>query len=156
MPNFSCLRRVAAKREIIKQATQLRGTAICDFDELSHDILFNQILKATLTNLAAVDDIHKELRHELSLLARQFHDVTDIRLSADLFRQATLSRNNRVYYFLKRLCEFVFLSLMPNEHGIGAKFQKFLDDEICMSAIFEKVSPQLLSSQSPRVLHRFL
>jgi 5-methylcytosine-specific restriction enzyme subunit McrC len=105
---------------------------------LSHDILFNQILKATLTNLAAVDDIHKELRHELSLLARQFHDVTDIRLSADLFRQATLSRNNRVYYFLKRLCEFVFLSLMPNEHGIGTKFQKVLDDEIRMSAIFEK------------------
>jgi 5-methylcytosine-specific restriction enzyme subunit McrC len=123
---------------IIKEATQLRGTAICDFDGLTHNIILNQILKTTLTNLAASKDVHKELRHELRLLARQFYDVTDIRLSADCFRQATMSRNSRIYNFLMRICEFVFWSLMPDEHGRGARFQEILDDEVRMSAIFEE------------------
>ena len=123
---------------MIKEGTQLRGTAICDFDELTHDILLNQILKATLTNLATSSDVQKEMRHELRSLARQFHDVTDTRLSADRFRQATISRNSRMYVFLMRVCEFVFWSLMPDEHGSGVRFKQMLNDEVRMSTVFEE------------------
>ena len=45
---------------MVKETTQLRGTAICDFDELTHDVLHNQILKATLTDLARCPDVEKE------------------------------------------------------------------------------------------------
>jgi 5-methylcytosine-specific restriction enzyme subunit McrC len=34
---------------MVKEAIQMRGTAICDFDELNHDVLHNQVLKATLS-----------------------------------------------------------------------------------------------------------
>ena len=53
---------------MVKEATQLRGTAICDFDELTHDVLHNQILKATLTNLAGCTDVENETRHELAIV----------------------------------------------------------------------------------------
>ena len=122
---------------MIKETTQLRGTAICDFDELTHDVLHNQVLKATLISLARCSDIEKEVRHDLLSLARRFHDVTDIQLSASSFRRISVSRNNREYIFLIQLCEFVFWSLMPDERGGSARFQKVLDDEVRMSAVFE-------------------
>ena len=122
---------------MVKQRTQLRGTAICDFDELTHDVLLHQVLKATLTNLARCLDVQKDARHELRLLVRQFHDVADIRLSPSSFRQIVVSRSDRVYSFLMRLCEFVFWSLMPDERGAATRFQRVLDDEVRMSAVFE-------------------
>ena len=122
---------------MIKETTQLRGTAVCDFDELTHDVLHNQVLKATLTNLAGCLDVEKGTRHDLRSLARRFHDVADIRLSASHFRRIAVSRNNREYIFLMRLCEFVFWSLMPDERGAAARFQQVLEDEVRMSAVFE-------------------
>ena len=119
-----------------KEATLLRGVAVCDFDELTHDALHNQILKATLSALSLCEEVQSETRQELKLLARRFHDVSDIRLSGNCFRHIVLSRNNREYIFLLELCEFVFLSLMPDERGVGARFQSVLDDELRMSAIF--------------------
>jgi 5-methylcytosine-specific restriction enzyme subunit McrC len=122
---------------IVKQTTQLRGTTVCDFDELTHDVLHNQVLKATLIALARCSDLEKETKHELRSLARRFHDVADIRLSASCFQRLVVTRNNREYIFLLRLCEFVFWSLMPDERGVGSRFQQMLDDEIRMSAVFE-------------------
>src|SRR5262249_12565809 len=75
---------------------------------------------------------------DLRLLARRFNDVDDIRLSASCFRRVSISRNNREYMFLMRLCEFIFWSLMPDErNGAKARFQHVLDDEVRMSAVFE-------------------
>jgi 5-methylcytosine-specific restriction enzyme subunit McrC len=123
---------------MVKETTQRRGTAVCDFDELTHDVLHNQVLKATLTSLAYCPDIEKAIRHDLASLARRFHDVADIRLSASCFRRIVVSRNNREYIFLMRISEFVFWSLMPDQRGAGARFQKVLEDEVRMSAIFEE------------------
>jgi 5-methylcytosine-specific restriction enzyme subunit McrC len=122
---------------MIKEATRLRGTAVCDFDELTHDILHNQVLKATLTNLANCPDVEKEARRNLWSLARRFPDVAEIQLSAHCFRRVVVSRNNREYKFLMRLCEFVFWSLMPDERSGTARFQQVLDDDVRMSAVFE-------------------
>ena len=102
---------------MIKEVTPLRGTAVCDFDELTHDVLLNQVLKSTLLNLSSCVDVERETRHDLRLLAKRFHDVEDIRLSAGLFRQIAISRNSREYVFLIRVCEFVFWSLLPDERG---------------------------------------
>lgn len=123
---------------MVKETTLLRGTAVCDFDELSHNVLHNRILKATLHALAGCRDVEAELRHELRTLVRRLHDVEDVRLSASCFRRVTVSRSNREYYFLIRLCEFVFWSLMPDSSGTGARFQQVLEDEVRMSAVFEE------------------
>lgn len=122
---------------MIKEMTQRRGTAICDFDELTHNVLHNQILKTTLNRLARCPDVEINTRHDLRSLARRLHDVEDIDLSASHFRQLVFSRNSRNYIFLMRLCEFIFRSLMPDEHGATSRFQLVLEDEIRMSAVFE-------------------
>src|SRR4051812_39788839 len=122
---------------MIKEATQLRGMAVCDFDELTHDVLHNQILRATLIDLSRCSDLEKDMRHDLRALAQRFFDVSDIQLTPRCFRQITISRSNREYGFLMRLCEFVFWSRMPDQQGSTARFYQVLDDEVRMSVVFE-------------------
>jgi 5-methylcytosine-specific restriction enzyme subunit McrC len=122
---------------MVKAVTKMRGTAICDVDELNHDILLNQILKATLIDLARCEDVDGRIRHDLRSLARRFYDVSGIRLSANHFRRIATSRNNREYIFLIQLCEFVFWSLMPDERGAGARFKQVLKNDKQMSYVFE-------------------
>ena len=123
---------------MIKESTHLRGSAVCDFDELTHDILLNRILKATLLILANCDDVDPNLRHDLRRLIRRLYDVADIRLTGAHFRQIVMSQNNREYGFLVRICEFVFWAQMPSEDGGGSHFKQVLKDEIRMSALFEE------------------
>lgn len=122
---------------MIKECTQLKGTAICDFDDLTHDVLQNQILKATVAELARCPAVEERIRHDLRIVGRRLRDVRDLRLTASCFRQLVISGNNREYLFLMQLCEFVYWSLMPERGGTGARFQQVLDDELRMSAVFE-------------------
>jgi 5-methylcytosine-specific restriction enzyme subunit McrC len=120
-----------------KQQTMLRGFAVCDLDELTPDVLHNQILKATLLSLAACSDVKKDLRHELIKSSRRMVGVAPIRLSSDLFHRVQLSRNTSQYGFLMRVCELVFHALLPDDIGSGSKFQSILEDETRMPAVFE-------------------
>ena len=120
-----------------KQQTMLRGFAVCEFDELTPDVLHNQILKTSLISLANCVDVEKDLRHGLQAVAKRMAGVSTIRLSADVFYRIQLSRNTAQYGFLMRVCELVFHALFPNEQGRGSKFQSILEDEVRMSALFE-------------------
>ena len=120
-----------------KQQTMLRGYAVCDLDELTPDVLHNQILKASLLSLANCTDVKNCLRHELMKSSRSMIGVAPIRLSADLFHRVQLSRNTSQYSFLMRVCELVFHALLPDEIGGGSKFQSILEDETRMPAVFE-------------------
>lgn len=132
-----------------KQQTMLRGFAVCDSDELTPDVLHNQVLKASLLSLATCADVVKDLRHELMASARRMGDVSPIRLSADLFHRVQLSRNTSQYGFLMRVCELVFHALLPDEKGGGSKFQSILEDETRMSALFEDFLRNFYRSELP-------
>jgi 5-methylcytosine-specific restriction enzyme subunit McrC len=135
--------------EIIKRQTLMRGQAVCEVDELTHDVLHNQILLATLRALANCPDVDRDRRHELRVLAMRFIDVSDRQLTADLFHRVQLSRNSAQYGLLIRVCEFVFWSLMPDEQGAQARFQNILDDELRMSALFEEFLRNFYRAELP-------
>lgn len=132
-----------------KQQTILRGFAVCDLDELTPDVLHNQILKASLLSLAACSDLKKNLRHELVKSSQRMVGVAPIRLSADLFHRVQLSRNTSQYGFLMRVCELVFHALLPDDIGGGSKFQSILEDETRMPAVFEDFLRNFYRSELP-------
>jgi 5-methylcytosine-specific restriction enzyme subunit McrC len=134
---------------MIAEATLLRGTAVCDYDELTHNVLHNQILKATLLSLSRCADVQRETRHDLRSLSRRFQDVSPIRLGAGHFRLVALHRNNSEYSFLMRLCEFVYWSLLPDVQGTGSRFQSILEDEVKMSKVFEAFLRNFLRTHLP-------
>lgn len=132
-----------------KQQTMLRGFAVCDLDELTPDVLHNQVLKASLLSLATCVDVEKNLRHELMTSARRMARVSPIRLSANLFHRVQLSRNTSQYGFLMRVCDLVFHALLPDEKGGDTKFQSILEDETRMSTIFEDFLRNFYRSELP-------
>ena len=118
---------------ILRRAPRLN----CEFDELRRDIPANQILKATASRLALVRGLDEGLAHDLRVLAKSFYDVTDVRLSRQLFRQVHIHRNNAFYDFLIKVCELIFESTLPEGRGYGYRFTDILRDERKMARVFE-------------------
>ncbi len=123
-----------AKRQTLK----LRGTAVCEFDELTPDILHNQVLLETITRLSTSTRVDQAIRHDLGLTASRFREVSRIRLTSDLFGRVQLSRNTSQYRLLMHICEMVFHELMPDTVGSSSRFKALADDQVRMSAVFEE------------------
>jgi 5-methylcytosine-specific restriction enzyme subunit McrC len=106
-------------------------------DELSHNILHNQILKTTLISLSNSDLVDVKLRSELARLVRKFNDVDLIRLTASVFKRVQIHQNNSFYAFLTNVCELVYLQGTPNSEQGGMKIRDFSRDEVKMRKVFQ-------------------
>jgi 5-methylcytosine-specific restriction enzyme subunit McrC len=123
--------------ETLRRNLLVFGRANCRFDELRHDILHNQIIKATLSELTRVDELDASLRHELRCSTHLFSEVSDISLSSSLFRRVQLSRNNANYDLLLKICELMHSAQLPHQQGRSSKFSNALEDENIMAGVFE-------------------
>ncbi|WP_292565472.1 hypothetical protein [Mesorhizobium sp.] len=110
----------------------------CEFDELSHDLLHNQILKASLKRLARAPTIDRGLASELQVLARRMPDVRDIWLERSAFSRVQLHRNNAHYGLLLKVAELAFDCLLPDPSGGGFVFHDITRDERKMAGVFEE------------------
>ena len=106
-------------------------------DELSHNILHNQILKTTLLGLSNSDLVDAKLRSELVRLIRKFNDVDLIRLTASVFKRVQIHQNNSFYAFLINVCELVYLQGTPNSEQGDMKMRDFSRDEVKMRKVFQ-------------------
>jgi 5-methylcytosine-specific restriction enzyme subunit McrC len=122
---------------IIKEQTLRRGSLICSYDELTTDVVHNQIIKATAAALSRTPNVEPSYRHELALIVKRFAPISDVHLRPELFRRVQLSRNTGQYLPIIKLCELVFRSLLPDQEGSGTRFADILKDEVVMSAVFE-------------------
>lgn len=121
------------KRNLFKIAK-----AQCQFDELSYNILHNQILKSTLHRLAEVEELSTELRGSLFNLLKRMHEIDEIPLNKSSFRKIQLHWNNSFYDFLLKICELVIDNLLPSEQKGHSKFRDFIRDEKQMGILFEE------------------
>jgi 5-methylcytosine-specific restriction enzyme subunit McrC len=121
-----------------RRMTWLNARMACQFDELSPDILHNQILRTTVRLLSfAITEpaLHERLRQTDNRLA----GINTVELSAPLFRRVQVHRNNSFYAFLMRVCELVHSCLLPDRSGDGPSwFRDVLSDEVYMAAVFEE------------------
>jgi 5-methylcytosine-specific restriction enzyme subunit McrC len=106
-------------------------------DELSHNILHNQILKTTLLSLSNSELVDSMLRSELARLVRKFNDVDLIRLTASAFKRVQIHQNNSFYAFITNVCELVYLQGTPNSEQGGIKIRDFSRDEVKMRKVFQ-------------------
>jgi 5-methylcytosine-specific restriction enzyme subunit McrC len=123
---------------MVKEQTLTRGAVVCGYDELTPDVVHNQIIKATARLLQMSRGMDPAIARDLGLIIRRMDGVNDVRLTAAHFRQVQLGRNTSQYAPLLRLCELVRNSLLPEERGAGHRFADILEDETAMSAVFEE------------------
>jgi 5-methylcytosine-specific restriction enzyme subunit McrC len=121
----------------IKRTLLERGRVACAYDELSVDVLQNQILKATLRHLAAAADLDASLAHAARKHVRALTEIRDIPLSSQAFRRVQLHGNNAAYRFLLHLCAIVHRHLLVDPSSGRVRFRDFRGDEREMGLLFE-------------------
>jgi len=121
----------------VKRNLLRNGRVICAYDELSHDVLHNQILKATLRSLISTKGIDVEVSKELVHVYRRLPQIRDVAIQTNYFDEIRLNRNNLFYDFLLKICRLIHENLLPDETSGGYKFADFVRDEVRMRALFE-------------------
>lgn len=109
--------------------------AHCLYDEISYDVLHNQILKSTIHLLIDEPEVDKDLRGNLINLSKRLAEIQRIELKARAFRKVRLNRNNMFYDFLLRICELIVDSILPTEDPGERKFRSLLENN--MPKVFE-------------------
>jgi len=132
-----CLKGKFLFNPTIKRNLLIKAQVTCGFDELSYNVLHNQILKATIAALISIDDVDSGLKNQLIGLYRKLHEIDDIRLSPECFSRVQLNRNNAFYDFLLKICALIYDNLLASEDPGKSKFRDFLQDETRMAQLFE-------------------
>lgn len=123
--------------ESLKRLTFDQGRADCEFDELSADILPNQIVKTTLLQLVHRRELDSEIRGSIWALVRRMRSISAVPLNERAFRQVQLHRNNAFYGFLLQVCRLILFELLPLESAGSVRFRDFLRNEPAMAMLFQ-------------------
>ena len=75
--------------ETVKRALRARGQVECIYEELSHDVLHNQILRSTLKSLIRLPDLHADVRTGIRSAYTSLSGVTVVDLNRQLFQRGS-------------------------------------------------------------------
>jgi 5-methylcytosine-specific restriction enzyme subunit McrC len=108
----------------------------CDFDELSENNVYNQILVSAAMILIRHSDVKKDKKAKLKQLMLFFQNVQSIDVHSIRWDTLRFDRNNRNYRMLVYICYFIVKEwLMTTEEG-NFKMREFSDEH--MNRLFEK------------------
>jgi len=124
--------------ESIKTQAFLFGKSVCSFDEFSHNILPNQLLKGTLFVLLKMNQLDNDIKSQLKLTFNHFHDVLDIIPTVSDFHRVHIHRNNNFYDFLLKICRLIIENISLDERTGNFKFRDLLRDQNTMQSLFEE------------------
>ena len=123
---------------------------VCDYDELSENNVYNQILVTTATLLIKHSDVKKEKKSRLKQLMLFFQNVQSIDAHTIRWNALRFDRNNRNYRMLLYLCYFIISEwLMTTENG-EFKMREFSDDHMCR--LFEKFVLSYYKKHHPELM----
>jgi 5-methylcytosine-specific restriction enzyme subunit McrC len=140
VPQFEWISRIRGRvlfQDSIRSRALIGTQLPCEFDELSYDVIHNQIIKATARRLLRAEGVSSLHEEGLARICRMLQEIRDIELTTHAFSRVQLHRNNSFYDFLMKICELVHLNLAVSEQSGRTKFRDFVRDERQMGALFE-------------------
>lgn len=115
-----------------------RGVVACRFDELSHDVLHNQLIATTARRLVLLPDLDRELRDELVAVSKTLADVSTIAIRSATFSQVQLHGRLARYRLPLHVCELINAQLVVDEQSGATQFRDYVEDEKRMATLFEE------------------
>jgi len=134
----------------IKNRVQNRKLLSCEYDELSENNAFNQIIKTTVLLLLKEDDVRDESKMALKKEMLFFSGVDEIdpfTIRWDLLR---FNRNNQSYRMLLSICQFILEGLLLTTDDGSVKLAQFLDEQR-MCRLYEKFILEFYKKEVPEV-----
>ena len=124
--------------EDIRKPSFATPAKTCEFDELSPNVLPNQIIAATFKTLGRHTDLTNDNRMGLRDASAAFLPLTPRALRAQHFRRVRLNSNMRHYRFVLNVCELIYRHSLPTEDSGAVRFRDFDRDEATMGELFEQ------------------
>ena len=127
-----------AVSETAKRALRSRARAVCDFEELSVDILPNRILRTSLRGLLNPRiTLDGTIRGEVRSAYRRLDGISHPRLRRNTFGQVQLGGNRRFYHYLLSVCRLLHESSLVDEKTGHTGFHDFRRNKATMWRLFE-------------------
>lgn len=133
---MSTLRGKIDMQETIRERIQQRQRLACEFDELSENNCYNQILKTTIHYLIrdkGVSRAHKKKLHKVILF---FEDVDLLDPSTIKWSRLHYQRNNKSYEPLLNICYLVLDGMLQTTEQGDYRMMMVSDDH--MARLYEK------------------
>lgn len=131
------LRGKIAVNDTLKRQTFILGKLSCEYDELSPNVLFNQIIKASIITLINYKELDKQVKDQLIHINRYFQGIEVIRLQKSHFSCIRYHRNNRFYKLIIDICELIYDEVLVTSQKGETIFKDFIRDSR-MAALYEK------------------
>ncbi|MBS5823681.1 MAG: 5-methylcytosine-specific restriction endonuclease system specificity protein McrC [Clostridium argentinense] len=131
------LRGKVSINDTLKRQSFIHGKISCEYDELSSNVLFNQIIKTTIITLINYKKLDKQIKNQLIHVNRYFQEVDAVRLQKSHFSRISYHRNNRFYKLILDICELIFDEVIVTSQKGETIFKDFIRDNR-MAALYEK------------------
>lgn len=145
--------------QTLKIRNQQRKKLVCEFDEFSHNVIFNRIIKTTIGLLLKNTYVDQELKKKLRRFRSYFDKILEVKLSNKLFYSLQFNKNNINYKVLINVCELIYDGLLTNQSDGSINFSDFIKDKR-MSKLYEQfvlnfykfhLSPEEFKVYSPKL-----
>jgi len=123
--------------ESFKTGSLFQGKLYCEYDELTEDILPNQILKAIMRKFSNTESLSSKTQQAFFPLLKNWASISDIDLQEKHFLQLRSINNDSFYDFMLKISELVHAQLWIHTQDGKYLFRSFVQDEKRMAALFE-------------------
>lgn len=134
--NLSVMRGKLDMPNTIRNRIQRKQKLACEFDELSENNLFNQILKTAIRYLLSNDGVDGERKIALKKVLVFFDEIELLEPSEIAWSRLHYQRNNKNYELLMNVCYFVLDGMLQTTEKGEYKMTSFSDEH--MARLYEK------------------
>ena len=134
--DLSVLRGKLDIQNTIKKSICRKQLLSCEFDELSENNIYNQIIKTTAVILLNSENVSKERKNALRKVMLFFDGIDKVAISSIRWDMLKFQRNNRTYEMLMNICYFVLDGLLQTTNEGSYRMASFSDKH--MSRLYEK------------------
>jgi 5-methylcytosine-specific restriction enzyme subunit McrC len=140
------LRGSIAMSETIMRSSVLRGRLVCRFDELTHDVIQNRLLRSALVLLLRMPDLDAAVKDAVATIHRLMKSIDVAPLSRKAVDSVPIHRNNREYRFLLELGLLIHDCLTVSEGG-SVVFRGVADERL--ADLFERFLRGFFRKETP-------
>ena len=133
----------------IKNLVQQKRVLTCEFDSLSENNLYNQILKTTSSLLLNSNQVTSKYRLALKKILERLYSVSEINPMLIRWDQLKYQRNNQNYRMLMNLCYFVLNGQIATTEEGKFKLLSFSDEH--MNRLYERFVLEYFKSKYPEL-----
>lgn len=135
-------------QQTVKRRMMRDTHLVCEFDTLSENNIFNQILKSCVFLLLRHSDVSAERKAKLRRLMIYFEAVDEISSSSIRWKILRYDRNTRTYQMLHSLCYFLLQSRLLTTESGDVRMERFSD--VHMNLLFQRFVMEYYKKKHPK------